>query len=493
VFYIRHAEVEDIAKKIESYKSDPGTIEVDTKTHKIVVTDLLSNIKKMELLIDILDVAPEIVIYDVNNIGIDGADLEDLKTIIDNIRTKEDGLLFEVNEKQGVIILEDVPEVHERVEQVLAGFDQPVKQVLIQGEILSTVYTRNFSLGLNSFSWANNLLSAYNQGAFYTPIQGVSNPAGNLPTSSSGSNNGTTNTFPQSHFTDLAKIFPNLSLVGDRLTGNFISQTVALQYEAVFNDTNTRVLLQPRLVVKNQEPSKIFVGEEVPYLTTFFDNGNDGNNNNSGRTTTTQSTINSGLTFDITPSISNSYLIDLDLRIDNDTAKPQTITDGGVERRVVGRDRQNVETILQIPSGQTRMIGGLIKDQGSDSSAGLPFLSKLPYVGVVFGKKSNTKTATNLLIFLTPTVVEDNLPRPTGKDGRRGRLVTDYERVPSDSDLESADESPTTGTDSSAVRAPLSPAELLSSDAEEEKERLEQIEAAQRKNQEEAQEDGAGN
>ncbi|MEO8378006.1 MAG: secretin N-terminal domain-containing protein, partial [Candidatus Sumerlaeota bacterium] len=460
VFYIRHAEVEDIAKKIESYKSDPGTIEVDTKTHKIVVTDLLSNIKKMELLIDILDVAPEIVIYDVNNIGIDGQDLEDLKTIIDNIRTKEDGLLFEVNEKQGVIILEDVPEVHERVEQVLAGFDQPVKQVMIQGEILSTLFTRNFNLGLNSFSLADKVLSAANQGAFATPLA---------------------NTIAETgvHFTDMQSIFPNFQLNGGTLTGNYISQTVALQYQAVFNDSSTRVLLQPRLIVKNQEPSKIFVGEEVPFLTTFVDDGATNNTNGTNRTTTTQSTVQSGLTFDVTPSISNSYLIDLDLRIDNDTAKPDDIEDGGVKRHVVGRERQNVETILQIPSGQTRMIGGLIKNLGNEGSSGVPYLAKLPYIGALFGVKTSGKTSSNLLIFITPTVVEDNLPRPTGKDGKRGRLVTDYERVPSDADLQSSDQQST----DYGQKVALTPAELLSSDAQEEKEQLEYIQAAQKKSQ----------
>jgi hypothetical protein len=62
----------------------------------------------MELLIDILDVGPEIVIYDVNNIGIDGEDLEELQER-SSTRSAPKDLLFEVNAKQGVFILEDVP------------------------------------------------------------------------------------------------------------------------------------------------------------------------------------------------------------------------------------------------------------------------------------------------------------------------------------------------------------------------------------------------
>ncbi|NJL72511.1 MAG: type II and III secretion system protein [Candidatus Competibacteraceae bacterium] len=101
------------------------------------------------------------------------------------------------------------------------------------------------------------------------------------------------------------------------------------------------MLLQPRLLVKNQQESRIFVGSEEPYLTTFFDD----TNNNSSRSSVTQSTVTSGLTFEVTPSISNSYLIELELKIDNDEANPQDLPnpngDGTV--RVVGRDRQQVE------------------------------------------------------------------------------------------------------------------------------------------------------
>jgi len=79
VFQIHYADTEEIAEQIEDYKSGPGTIKVDPKTHQIIVTDLLQNILRMEKLIDVLDVGPEIVVYDVNNIGLEGADLDELE------------------------------------------------------------------------------------------------------------------------------------------------------------------------------------------------------------------------------------------------------------------------------------------------------------------------------------------------------------------------------------------------------------------------------
>lgn len=461
VFYIRHANVEDVAAKIEQYKSGPGTIEVDVTTHQIIVTDLLSNIKMMELLIDILDVGPEIAIYNVNNIGIDGQDLEELANIIETIRTPE--LLFEINHRQGVFILEDVPEVHERVEQILASFDQPVKQVLIQGEILSTQFERSFGFGLSRFAIAQDLFSASEQGALGSSFDEIR------------------------EYVDMGRIFPNLTLSGETITGSYLSNSVYMQYRATFEDTSTRVLLQPRLLVKNQEPSNIFVGEEVPFLTTFFDDSGSGD---TSRRTTTQSTVRSGLTFQVTPSISNNRLVELDLRIENDEARPQDIPDGGTTRRVVGRDRQNVETILQIPSGQTRMIGGLIRTRGSEGSSGVPFLSSLPVVGGIFGSRSNSRSSTNLMIFLTPTVVDDqDSIEAFSEDGRRGRLVTDYDRVAGAFDLGLDAEDPFAYLEDFDFE-PVSPEDLLSGSPEEEAESLERYLELQRQRQRALEGDG---
>lgn len=397
VFYIRNGDVADIAQKIETYKSDPGTIEVDAKTHQIIVTDLLSNIKRMELLIDILDVGPEIVIYDVHNIGLEGRDLEDLQTIIESIRTPD--LLFEINHKQGVFILEDVPEVHERVEQILESFDQPVKQVLIQGEILSTSFSRQFNFGLRRAIVSGDPITAPES------LTDGGSSDGPLPEIGFGYN--------------------FIGMQGSSIGAGILSDQAIFEWQATFQDSTTRVLLQPRLLVKNQESSRVFVGSEEPFLTTFFNDTNVGVSRSTG-----QQTVTDGLTFEITPSISNSYLVEMDIRIDNDNAQPVEVQSGGQTTTLIRKDRQTVETVLTIPSGQTRVIGGLITSSRSETAGGIPFLSKIPVVGgLLFGNRSFGDSRDNLQLFLTPTVVEDVIPRATSEDGKRGRLVTGYDRV----------------------------------------------------------------
>lgn len=418
VFYIRHSDVAEVAQKIESYKSEPGTIEVDEKTHQIIVTDLLSNIKKMELLIDILDVGPDIVIYDVNNIGLEGEDLENLQTIIEGIRTPD--LLFEINQNQGVFILEDVAEVHERVEQILAGFDQPIKQVLIQGEILSTTFDRNFAFGVDKASLSD------------TPIVNDLSPTGFIPI---GRTNEDTNGDGVNEQVNPGKYSGFASLAGNTISGGYLGGRAKLEYSLTFSDSDAKTLLQPRLLVRNQEASKIFVGREEPFLTTFF---NDNTNGNDSSRSTSQSTVTSGLTFEITPSISNSLLVEMEIQIDNDAAEVVTrqSTSGAVD--LIARDRQSIETVLTIPSGQTRVIGGLITNQETTGQGGIPYLSKLPLIGALFGKQTNGLGKNNLQLFLTPTIVDDVTPKGNGKDGKRGRLVTNFEKVPGNFELNSS-------------------------------------------------------
>ncbi|MCC5876448.1 MAG: type II secretion system protein GspD [Candidatus Sumerlaeia bacterium] len=462
VFYIRHANVEDIAAKIESYKSGPGTIEVDRTTHQIIVTDLLSNIKKMELLIDILDVGPEIVIYDINNIGIDGKDLEDIQQIIDSIRTPE--LLFEVDHKQGVVILEDVPEVHERVEQILAEFDRPVRQVLIQSEILSTSFKREFSFGLTEAAYGMN------------PLENRAGDGQML-----GYN-----------FLNPDQVFPNFVMSGNTLRGAYVSSRALVQYQATFEDSSTRTLLQPRLLVKNQEPSEVFVGNEVPYLTTFFDDRVGG----VGRTTSTQNTVSDGLTFNVTPSISNSLLIELELDISNDQAQPTTASDGERTRTLIGRSRQNVRTTLQLPSGQTRMIGGLIDNTSTRGSSGLPFLSSLPIIGALFGMQSSENESRNLMIFITATVVDEDAAENTGPDGRRGRSVTRYDRIPGEYFVEEeaiyVDPDDTGEIEQPTMFESMDSMDMLSGELEDEAAMLERFRESQRERRA-SQEEDSGN
>jgi general secretion pathway protein D len=72
-------------------------------------------------------------------------------------------------------------------------------------------------------------------------------------------------------------------------------------------------------------------------------------------------------------------------------------------------NKRSAQTTVAVQSGDTMVLGGLIKDDKNAGSSGLPFLSDIPVVGAFFGAKSDSTTRRELIITITPRVVNDNL------------------------------------------------------------------------------------
>jgi general secretion pathway protein D len=68
---------------------------------------------------------------------------------------------------------------------------------------------------------------------------------------------------------------------------------------------------------------------------------------------------------------------------------------------------RTVSTQVTVSDGDTVAIGGIIQEQTGTSTTGIPYLSRIPYIGGIFGYKSYTTSRTELLVFLTPRVIYD--------------------------------------------------------------------------------------
>jgi general secretion pathway protein D len=85
-------------------------------------------------------------------------------------------------------------------------------------------------------------------------------------------------------------------------------------------------------------------------------------------------------------------------------------------------DRSNVTTQATVNDGDTVAIGGIIKQDNTFASGGVPFLHKIPIVGAAFGAKSVTTAKTELIIFLTPRVIYDESGVVTVSDELKTRM-----------------------------------------------------------------------
>jgi type II secretory pathway component GspD/PulD (secretin) len=422
VFYISHADVNSIAEKLGNLKSSAApSPEVDERTHQIIVRDRLEVIRQMELLVETLDIGPDIRVYDLNNIGFEGADLEELQTALDRIITTE--AFYQINPRSGKLLLEDVPEVHEKVEKILMTLDAPARQVLIQAEAVETQFSDGLNYGID-YTLSDDLFGAVVDGLTGRTV-GAAAGAGERGWVPTGSGPFTKKTLG---FVDYRREFPITRVSGEGISSQLLMKNAFISLRAAMRDSRTRVLQQPRVIVENQKETRLTIGQSIPYFTGggFVDNNN--NNNNVSSNNPNQQLLEVGLTLNIRPTILNNGMIQMEVELTNSTPIIQTQQFAGQEFTGVGKNEQAIETTLRIPSGETRVIGGLVADQKSEVIGGVPGLVKIPMVGpVLFGsydRDTDANTRRNLLIFLTPTVIDE---RPDELVKFKGRLMENPE------------------------------------------------------------------
>ncbi|MBN1476999.1 hypothetical protein JXA47_09610 [Candidatus Sumerlaeota bacterium] len=383
VFRIRHADVEDVETAIERLLSADGRMEVDYRNHTIIVEDLFRNIRRMDLMVEILDVGTELRTYPLNYLSED--DVAVLEDALLDIVTPDALLTFD--ERTGLVILDDIPEVHERAAAIIEAFDTPTRQIMLQAELIQVRTTNTLNIE-TQFDVAGDLFAgAADTNENFTTLGNV--PRG-ITQASVAEGLG---------FGDVRGTFPVFSLDSGGISFEYLSSHFRAMLTASLANSDSRLLLSPRIQVKDQETAVIDVGGEVPFVTTTFDNSSSGNR------TFTQQAVREGLLLEVTPFITNTGYVELQLRLENNdaTVTERKVIDGTIE--VVDRRTQQVETVLIIPDGATRVIAGLLSSADQESHSGVPYLSNLPYVGWLFGKTNNEEVRDNLMIFLTPTII----------------------------------------------------------------------------------------
>lgn len=414
VFYIAHADVSAISEKLANLKSPAAPApEVDTRTHQIIVRDRLEIIRQMELLVETLDIGPEMRVYDLNNLEFEGAGRQDLEDAIQAVITAD--AFWKVNVQSGKLMVEDVPEVHEKIEKILAAFDQPAKQVLVQAEVIETDFSESFNYSID-YNLSRDLFSSVVDNLV---AKQTSTNASGVPTGSGTVDNQTLG------FIDFRKEFPVVSAGSSGVNAQYLSKHAFITLKAAMSDSRSRVLQQPRALVKNQKEVRFDVGQKVPYYSAGYSTYNYNNTNNGSYTAQPNlNFIQTGLDLNIRPTINNNGLVEMEVEMRNNSATFKDLTFAGQTNTAPLINTQELESTLIIPSGETRVVGGLVSETKSESRSGIPGLYRIPVLGpLLFGSYSKPGDARkNLLLFLTPTIV---LEKPKDLLRYKGKVIVD--------------------------------------------------------------------
>jgi general secretion pathway protein D len=180
--------------------------------------------------------------------------------------------------------------------------------------------------------------------------------------------------------------------------------------------TKVKVLSAPQIIVLDNEPARLQVGQQVPVLT--------------GTATSTLAAnapvVNSvdyhstGVIMQVTPRVNSGGLVTLDIAQEvSDVAAQATNSVTGSPTF----DDQTFRTRVAVQDGQTVGMAGLIRDNASNGNSGIPFLKDIPILGTLVSTQSNSRARTELLVLITPHVVHDQRDARALTEDLRSQLL----------------------------------------------------------------------
>ena len=181
---------------------------------------------------------------------------------------------------------------------------------------------------------------------------------------------------------------------------------------------DTKVIANPHLAALDNQKATIKAGDKIPICAqTFVGTGTGAAINNT--VSTTSQYIDTGVLLQVTPHINAGGLVTLDVQVEVSIPGPLPTDCNGLAPTI---NTRSLQSILNVQSGQTMVMGGLITDNKQNSSAGLPLLSRIPIIGGFFGQQTLTNNRTELVMFITPRVVETEVDIKNVVDDLRRRM-----------------------------------------------------------------------
>jgi type II secretory pathway component GspD/PulD (secretin) len=260
-------------------------------------------------------------------------------------------------EKRRLLVVDDKPHFLRRIENLLKELDRKPKQILIEARILEVGLKDSESYGLD---WSR----IFNSDKATIGTQGLSNPGS-----------------------------PGLFF-------DYLSPNVTVVLDALRQRSRLRTLSTPKLLALEDQEAETIIGDRLGYnVTTTIDNV----------TTTSTEFLESGVILRVRPSVDEQNRILLDIHPEVSTG---SVSDDGVPNQ----NTTEVTTSMLVESGKTVFIGGLIRRTSEQSREGVPVLGDLPVVGLLFSNKALSTTSTELVVLITPYIVDDiKVPLDNGK------------------------------------------------------------------------------
>lgn len=287
-------------------------------------------------------------------------------------RTLASVALQAVPELNALIISGSIEQI-EKVREFLKTVDQEVPQVVIEAVIVEFTRGNTSELGIKNANKAPDSTLTGPLAALNLGISGIKGESFSL----NGFKVGTIGLLPQSFM---------------------------LQLSALEGANQARVLARPRITTLNGQAASINVGTTDYFQVTTT--------NTNGVVTSDYRTFNSGITLGITPFVTKSGQITAEIKPEIRTPTSAVTSDAN---RPPSTSTRSISANVRLKDGETLVLGGLIQNLDLTTRTGVPILSAIPLIGNLFTYRNTQKTTSELAVFITPHLVDNDQELDIGK------------------------------------------------------------------------------
>jgi general secretion pathway protein D len=361
----------------------------DERTNSIIFMADPDQTQKVEEMITKLDQPTPKNLSNIQVVALENAQAEDLAGVLSSLSGQKSSEKGEAVISSNVSIVADKPsnslviiaepKEFQTLMPIIKSLDAPRKQVYVEAAIVEVSTDSSLNLGIN---W-----------------QGASDFGGG---SSEGVLFGATNDLVGSSVDDITSAIGNSQSV---LSFGVLSFPFTFNGEDYFslgafinasqNDNSVQIISTPQLMTMENEEAKVVIAENRPFITSREET-------EAGNDFTNFEYKDVGVTLKVTPLINNKGWVKLNLFQEVSRIDPNVEF---TSQTPITRKR-TAETTVRVKDGQTVVIAGLMEDKNSNTESKVPGLGDIPVFGHLFKNTSKEDSKTNLMIFITPHVVD---------------------------------------------------------------------------------------
>lgn len=398
---LAHTQAKDIMPMLQPLISREGYISVFGKGNSLLVIDNVLNIEKILNIVKLLDIeAPPEISSKINVYYLENAEAVEISKVVEGltrqipsaggiqapaVTSEFSGKIFIMPDKAtNSLVIMASPEDYQNLVQIIKKLDRRPRQVFIEAMITEVSINKLLDLGTK---WR----IAGTENGKPVVVGGV----GTIDTSAIG------NIISGMAGLTIGGIGNFLTVPVTRSDGSTFNLT-APGFAALFNLQDFKgaidVLSTPQILTSDNKEAEIVVGENVPFLSKLEREA----------TATNQPILQSierkdvGITLKIKPQISEGNYVKVDIYQEISAIAPTAATEG-----LAITTKRSAKTSVVVKNKQTIVIGGLIQDRETQSTTKVPLLGDIPLLGWFFKYSSTEKQKTNLMIYLTPTIIDE--------------------------------------------------------------------------------------